>query len=63
MSWEKVHTENQLWRGRGTDDPKGMVEGGLVWLDGFPYIVKRSAVAGVMLYAIKPGTLERKVAE
>lgn len=59
MSWNSVH-KKIVFRGQGGNGPEGKVEGGVVWLDGTAYIVQQSDRAGIMLFAVKPGSLEMR---
>ena len=49
-----------MFRGQGGIEAEGKVEGGVVWLDGTAYIVQQSDRAGIMLFAVKPGSLEMR---
>lgn len=59
MKWVKIDKPVRF-RGQGGIEAEGKVEGGVVWLDNTAYIVKLSDRAGLMLFAIKPGSLEMR---
>ncbi len=59
MKWKKID-KPVMFRGQGGIEAEGKVEGGVIWLDGTAYIVQQSDRAGIMLFAVKPGSLEMR---
>lgn len=60
-SWKKA-PRPQIWRGRAAHASCRKIEGGLVWIDGIPYIVRCDPHMGLVLAAVTPESLERRSA-